>query len=195
MASGEIHFGAYGPFILGSQGKKVDADDLEKFWRDLARVKGTDGLRNAIGVYIAAIPIGASKQLRPVYIGKTDSGFKKRLSSRHSLFTLANETYTPRRLRIFFLARMKAEHGPFLRANKRPSGHKRVGLKSIKELEFLLIGKCVGARFELLNTQEKNFHEGLKVAGVFGKTSAGDEDAAATVSQMFRNTEILASPE
>ena len=62
---------------------------------------------------------------------------------------------------------------------------KLVKLKSIDRLEFLLIGECVRAGYDLLNIQEKRFHEGFHVAGILGHTTAGDPRAAAEVQKLF----------
>src|ERR1035441_5298669 len=186
MKSKGIHFGAYGPFIIGRQDEPVTSEDLKNFWE--AADHKHPGIARAKGVYIAAIWRGKNKRLYPVYIGKTDTRFKGRLTEKHHLFELA-KVYEPRRLRVFFLARMESEGGSFKLATRRKGGDGRgelVQSVSIQRLEFELIGKCVRAGFPLFNTQYKAFHTAFNVAGFVGKTRAGDRAAADEIRNLLK---------
>ena len=147
------HFKTLGPFELGTTSAPLEAKQLKQFWksRDV-------GLSDAIGIYV--LTVGSENGMRPVYIGKAEHGFRSRLKPSHDAFRKARQLYPDELLSILLIARVSTVRAEFVRKRKKDEG-----LKSIKDLEILLSRDCLSKGFELLNSKEKTFFQGLRVPG------------------------------
>jgi hypothetical protein len=61
------------------------------------------------------------------------------------------------------------------------------GLKSIDQLEFALIGTCIGLNSELLNKQEKRFHQSLCVPGYLNSAPSDRNSSAKALAKMLKS--------
>jgi hypothetical protein len=136
----------------------VDRASLTSLWKRANSEKA--GLSKGVGVYILAT--GNKNALTPWYVGKSDNGFKNRLSEKHHAYKLIARSQPNGSIYVFLLAKVSAktgalnkppkkkffEYGEDFRARRKPR-------KSISKLEFLLIGSCLGRNSELVNAKEK----------------------------------------
>ncbi len=87
-------------------------------------------------------------KLVPIYVGKTDRGFAKRLHT-HSIFKKIGEHYPDKDVHLFLIARVTPKSGKFITMKRRVTlAGERGGVKKSTantELEFLLIGSCLRA--------------------------------------------------
>jgi hypothetical protein len=127
-------------------------------------------------------------KLVPIYVGKTDRGFAKRLHT-HSIFKKIGEHYPDKDVHLFLIARVTPKSGKFITMKRRVTlAGERGGVKKSTantELEFLLIGSCLRANPALLNTQEKSFLDGLQVPGYFGTEAIPTSASEKLFSEML----------
>jgi hypothetical protein len=148
-------FKTFGPFDFPNT-SSVTNEDLKQFW---SSSNIDEGLVTAIGVYILCRKIGSNPP-KPWYVGRTDKGFRRRLKQhvRGGTFRRLDELAPNGKLQVFLIARTNPGGKSFKKKGKNL-------LKSIRMLEFLLIGMCLTRNKRLLNTSEKAFHKGLYVPG------------------------------
>ena len=149
-----IHFTTVGPFNLGRISAPIESRELKQFWLEIETEH--EGLSDAIGVYV--LMVGSGKTVRPVYVGKAEHGFRARLKPAHDAFRKARQNYVDESVSLLLLARVTSGKGKFVR--KRTEGET---LKSINDLEVLLIRDFLSKGFDLLNSKEKLFFQKLRV--------------------------------
>jgi hypothetical protein len=176
MAKG-IHFKPYGPFLLGKTLGPLEARDLGRFWAD--RDENAEGLSSAIGVYL--LLIGEKKDQRPIYIGRAEHGFKARLKSNHDAFRKARREYPKETLSILLLSRVSTTRAKLIRKRDKDES-----LKSIRDLEVLLIRECLLRNIELLNTSETVFFTNLVVPGYLHDVDSPKDGASKALHKMIR---------
>ena len=138
---------------------EVDKAHLSNFWGEIGRAS------EGIGCYVFGFRAG--KGYRPVYVGKTSSGFKYECFSEGKLHkydkALArNGKGTP----VMFLVIQKTTAG-------------RPNEKSIKELEKYLIESAYAKNPELLNVQHANKGKYFEIEGVLNYGKGKPSGAAA----------------
>ena len=160
-----MNFETYGPFAL----REWSNEARDELYADIEAAK--EGLQDSIGVYIVACKQGA--KLLPWYVGKTHNGFGIRLK-RHFFDGPFKTAYERNgNLSLFLIARAS----PNGRLKERKKGQPVKQLKSIDQLEFALIGTCLVQDPELLNKQEKTFHQSIIVPGYLNSPSREDKSA------------------
>jgi hypothetical protein len=172
------HFKTIGPFELGKTSESIEADHLKRFWSDTTQ-KNHAGLPDAIGVYLIAI--GSKSALQPIYVGKAEHGFRARLNPAHDAFRKARNKYKDETLSLLLIARVTPTRGKFLR--KRKEGKT---LKSINDLEVLLIRDCLTKGFDLINSKEKQFFQDLVVPGYLHDENSEATDGANCLRSIFQ---------
>jgi hypothetical protein len=173
------NFATYGPFPLELKNGRLDASITIDLWKKLR----TDqpGLENAIGIYILAIQQGKAAP-KPWYVGKTDSGFKSRLTRRHKLFQSLSKAPSIGSVHIFFLARVTPKTKKFMKA----SDVRRKGLRSIDSLESMLIGSCLSQNENILNVKKMSLYKELHVPGYINDKSDVVGPSALALRKMLK---------
>lgn len=147
-------FDTYGPFVMKTHDKE-GIDDL------FVQIRTAESrLQNAIGIYV--ISAKSSKGvLLPWYVGRTWNEFGNRIVQHYKAkkFAWLIDEFGP--ITFFLLPRAT----PKGRVKSATEKVRLNGLKSIRELEFMLIGTCLKLNPELLNKQEATFFNSLHVAG------------------------------
>ena len=147
---------------------------LDKLFSDAEAAKSD--LSRAMGVYIIVTRDKKGK-LTPWYVGKTDKGFRRRLTQHlksatlQALFTKPSIT-----VQVFLIARV-TNVGRIMKMKKRAKGKK--GLRSIDILELSLIGSCLNKNIDLINAKNATFHRIFHVPGYWNSLPK-DYDAAAS---------------
>lgn len=182
------HFKTIGPLELKRTAGHVDKIGLSAL-RERAHAE-EPGIARAVGVYVLATRKG--EVLTPWYVGKSDLGFKGRLSYNHHAFRLIAESQPKGSLYLFLFAKISAKTGAL---NKPPKKRfvergddfraRRKPRKSISTLEFLLIGSCLGRNPELVNAKERIFQEGLFVPGFFKDDRSDVSDSVVSLRKML----------
>jgi hypothetical protein len=163
-----MNFLTYGPFEF----EELSPEAIRQTFQDIdAAMKD---LQYAIGVYIFAVREG--KGFKPLYVGKTDRGFGGRIRKHLDDHRFDGHISKSERLNLFLIARATSPKKlkkvtPKMRESKK-------GMKSINELEFALIGSCIGLNSDLLNKSESTFHTKLHVPG-YWNSPVEERDAAA----------------
>ncbi|HEX3969546.1 MAG TPA: hypothetical protein VHW70_16365 [Edaphobacter sp.] len=171
-------FETYGPFILEREGVYVSRDALETFWDSVE--ENIRGLEGAIGVYLIAISNGNAVP-KPWYVGKTDRGFRRRLSQHaqhQKVFGLLHALAPRGTLEIYFLAKRTSSLKGF-----RSPAPKNVG--SINALEELLIGTCYSRNSQLLNVQKMSSYKKLRVPGYLNDKVGKPSKAASSFNRLL----------
>lgn len=177
-------FKTLGPFELKVENGQLDKTTLRAIW------KGNKGLRYGIGVYILTVQVG--KRLIPIYVGKTNRSFGSRLGQ-HSIFSKVSDSFEGKKLLLFLIPRVTSKKGDLVRAKRKfiENGEgirsQVKGLKSIDQLEFALIGTCIAQNENLLNKQEKTFHQGLIVPGYLNDESEELTESSSKLKRMLTN--------
>ena len=163
------HFKTIGPFELRRTRGIVSRASLEALWRE-ANAQEHGRLSRGVGVYVLAT--GTRESLVPCYVGKSDNGFKNRLSEKHHAFELISRSEPKGNLYIFLFAKASPKKGVLAKPPKKKFLEvgddfraRRKPRKSINKLEFLLIRSCLLRNPNLVNAKEKTFHAGLIVPG------------------------------
>lgn len=155
MAS--YNFGNYGPYKLERKGG-VTADDLNECLSTVEEEAAT--LLDAIGVHIFAVKSTKNSKLKPWYVGKTDKGFRKRLTTHQRSGTIFGDIAKKApngHLYVLLIPRLTP-------GNKfRKSAKKTLG--SINSLEDALIGSCLQVNPKLANASKTRFFRNLSVPG------------------------------
>ncbi len=186
-----IHFKTLGPFELKRTSGVVDNFGLTHLWEKANAVQ--EGLSKGVGVYLIAT--GRAGSLTPWYVGKSDGGFKGRLSENHHAFNLIAERQPKGNLYLFLFAKVSAKRGVLNKPLKKKNIERgddyrgsRKPRKSISKLEFLLIGSCMTRNPELVNAKEKIFHAGLIVPGYLNYDQGDLSDSALSLGKMLGTT-------
>jgi hypothetical protein len=185
------HFKTIGPLELKRTDGQVDRASLAALWtRANAEVPG---LSRAVGVYVLATRRG--NLLTPWYVGKSDNGFRNRLSEKHHAFDLIAASQRKGNLYLFLLAKVSVKKGVLAKPPKKKfeefgDGFKsrRKPRKSINKLEFLLIRSCLLRNPELVNAKEKTFYAGLVVPGYLGHEQEDLSNSAVSLAKMLDAT-------
>lgn len=192
-----VHFNTFGPFELKRKAGVVDHPSVVDLWHQLNDEK--KGLYKGVGVYVIATK--NSTGLIPWYVGKSDTGFKHRLSEKHHAFELIKAQAPKGNLYIFLFAKVTAKRASL---NKPPKKRmvvvddesdkfddvdelrgRRKPRKSIGKLEFLLIGSCLVRNPNLVNAKEKSFHSGLVVPGFLNYERTEVSEPVSNLRKMF----------
>ena len=152
----EYSFKTFGPFFLD----RSSLESKTSFKQLITSIEAEKGLANAIGVYLVAEK-GRNQVLRPVYVGKTDAGFTRRLKQHKKglLFTDPDEKQLPAFF-LFLIARVSPKTHAFLKPKKDHKKH-----DSIDHAEDLLIGACLLLNSKLRNEKKKLFLSGFDIPG------------------------------
>jgi hypothetical protein len=185
------HFKTVGPLELKRTVGRVDRVGLAALWkRANAEVPG---LARAVGVYVLATSKGDI--LTPWYVGKSDNGFKNRLSEKHHAFDLIADSQPKGNLYLFLLVKVSAKKGVLAKPPKKKFlefgdefKSRRKPRKSINRLEFLLIRSCLLCNPELVNAKEKTFYAGLVVPGYLNHEQDDLSDSAMSLARMLGTT-------
>jgi hypothetical protein len=172
-------FQTYGPFSLGSTSPDAPLKEsaMDQVWGQVESEKL--GLQDAIGIYILALKSGKSNPI-PWYVGKTDSGFRKRLTRRRRLFQALSKRSVHGEIMLFLLARRTARE-KFVRP--KDAGN---GLTSIEKLETMLIGSCLNRNPELLNMKKMSHFKGLRVPGYMNDNGQSNTKPAIQLRKMLK---------
>ncbi len=192
-----IHFKAFGPFEIGRTKGSLDPGALAGVWHRANAEK--KGLSKGVGVYVIAAKDG--KNLMPWYVGKSDTGFKNRLSEKHHAFSVIADSNANGNLYLFLFAKVTTKRGAlnkplrkkFIAVDDETDNFdeadglrsKRKTRRSIGKLEFLLIGRCLERNKELVNDKDKSFHAGLVVSGYLNDGDAEPSDTVQSLRRMF----------
>ncbi len=173
------HFLTFGPYALCDWGGSLEAKELKNFW---ARVDAAEGVKlsEAAGVYIIAINEG--KSLSPIYVGRAEHGFRSRLKPAHDAFRKASREYQGKPAVMLFIARATESKGQLVR--KRTTGET---LKSIRDLEVMLIRDFIRVGSHLLNIEEKLFFERLMVPGYWNDVNAPKTTGSKALRKMLHS--------
>ena len=168
-------FDTYGPFVL----KAHDDDSLDDLFAQIQ--KAEPRLQYGIGVYIVSAK-GETGAMIPWYVGRTWNEFGRRII-RHYKDKKFVKLFAHGPVNLFLLPR-STRKGKVKATTEKV---RRDGLKSIRQLEFALIGTCLKLNPALLNKQESTFHNSMHVAGYIDK---GPKDrnfpAAKALSKLLR---------
>ncbi len=179
-------FTTLGPYDLGPSTSEAPFDRLSELW-DSPRGKGGPIPRLATGVYVLAVKDRG--KLMPVYVGKSDRGFAKRLHS-HTIFSQVAKSYLGMTVYLFLLARVTPKKKSYVTMKKIErsdgEGFQVKRSRANTELEFMLIGSCLRLNPELLNLQGKTFMEGLKVPGFLGRPDSKETRSAIAFEAMMK---------
>jgi hypothetical protein len=173
----KIPFATMGPFPIGRASEPIESRELKRFWREVEAEH--EGLSGAIGVYV--LMIGSQNAFRPVYVGKAEHGFQARLIPGHDAFRKVRNEYKDESISLLLLARVTPGRGGFVR--KREKGE---SLKSIQDLEVLIIRDFVTKGFDLLNSKEKQFFEALVVPGYLHDEGTAESAGAACFRKLLQ---------
>jgi len=197
-----IHFKTFGPFEISRTKGSLDRGTLSDVWRRANAEK--KGLSKGVGVYVIAAKDG--QILMPWYVGKSDTGFKNRLSEKHHAFSVIKESRVKGNLYLFLFAKVTSKRG----ALNKPLKKKFIvvdedidnfddadGLRarrklrpSIRKLEFLLIGRCLERNRELVNDKDKSFHTGLIVSGYLNDEDTEPSDTIQSLRRMLAGQKV-----
>jgi hypothetical protein len=191
------HFKPFGPFEISRTDETLAPDALADMWQHANAQR--KGLSKGIGVYIIAA--GDGKTLTPWYVGKSDTGFKSRLSEKHHAFNVIAESKARGNLYLFLLAKVSTKRGTLSKPLKKKLidadddvyksdeadglRSRRRSRRSIGKLEFLLIGRCLERNPELVNDKDKSFHAGLVVSGYLNDRNAEPSDTVRSLRIML----------
>ena len=185
------HFKTIGPLELKRTAGHVDRVSLAALWARANAVEA--GLARAVGVYVIATSKGGI--LTPWYVGKSDNGFKNRLSEKHHAFNLIANSQPKGSLYLFLLAKVSSKKGVLAKPPKKKFVEfgdefksRRKPRKSINKLEFLLIRSCLLRNTELVNAKEKTFYAGLVVPGYLSDEQNDLSDSAMSLAKMLRTS-------
>lgn len=167
-------FDTYGPFPM----ERHDQHAFDELFK-LIKAQRED-LQYGIGVYIVAAK-DSKGSLLPYYVGRTENEFGSRLVQ-HFRAQKFVPLFENGPISIFLLPRA-TPRGRIRKANEQI---KHDGLKSIRQLEFTLIGACLKLNRALMNKQEARFHDSMHVAG-FIDAGPTDRDfpAAQALSELL----------
>ena len=174
-----MNFLTFGPFEL----EEISAVAVDKLFGVVNAEKG--GLADAIGVYIFAKRSGRGK-LIPLYVGKTDRGFFRRIRPFLDKERFAGSLSKGDRINIFLIAHATSSKKlkkvtPKMRDSQR-------GMKSIDQLEFALIGSCIELNPELINKRESRFLRTLHVPGYWNSPAQERDASAKKLAAMLKIT-------
>jgi hypothetical protein len=182
------HFKTIGPLELKRSVGLVDRLGLSALWTQANAME--PGLARAVGVYILATSKG--DMLTPWYVGKSDNGFRNRLSEKHHAFKLIKNSHPKGSLYLFLFAKVSAKKGVLAKPPKKKFVEfgdefksRRKPRKSINKLEFLLIRSCLLRNPELVNAKEKTFYAGLVVPGYLNHEQDEPSDSAVSLASML----------
>ena len=168
-------FDTYGPFVL----KAHDGDSLDELF---LQIKAADPkLQYGIGVYIISAPDEKGVMI-PWYVGRTWNEFGSRLVQHFKAEKFIG-LFGHGPINLFLLPRATPKGKVKAATEKIRQG----GLRSIRQLEFALIGTCLKLNPRLLNKQDATFHSSMHVAGYLDN---GPEDrdfpAAQALSKLLK---------
>jgi hypothetical protein len=182
-------FRTFGPYELCREFGKVTRKSLKSFWERVSAESGFEDLPKGMGVYVLSTKIGKEK-FRPWYVGLTR---KQTFGSRfyqhghnkpNSPFVRLAEHRRKGSVYVFLLPRTTSP----TKLMKSTVGEKKRKTKvnSIRELEFMLIGRCWAVNKDLLNVSEKTFQAGLTVPGVVNYKLKRSDKAASIFAAMIQ---------
>ncbi len=146
-------FDTYGPFVL----KAHDNDSLDELFAQIQDAEPK--LQYGIGVYIVSAEDETGAMI-PWYVGRTWNEFGSRIMQHYKANKFA-PLFAHGAVNLFLLPRAT----PKGKVKSATDKVRRAGLKSIRQLEFALIGTCLKLNPSLLNKQEATFHSSMHVAG------------------------------
>jgi hypothetical protein len=183
------HFKTIGPLKLRRTAGQVDRDCLVAFWKQVNSMEH-GRLSKAVGVYVLATRKG--DVLTPWYVGKSDNGFKSRLSENHHAFQLIANSQPKGSLYLFLFAKVSPKKGVLAGPPKKKFLEfgddvktRRKPRRSINKLEFLLIHTCLLRNPNLVNEKEKKFYAGLVVPGYLYREQDKLSDSAVSLGKML----------
>jgi len=173
------NFLTLGPFEVTQLGQPLETKELKALW---ARIDGErKGLSAATGVYVFAI--GSPKNLTAIYVGRAEHGFRSRLRPNHDAFRKAQLNHGGEGLFLLLIPRVTKARNEFVR--KREKDEK---LKSIRDLEILLLRDFMRSGARLLNSSEKIFFEKLVVPGYLHDQGEELNQGSIALKKMLRVT-------
>lgn len=166
-------FDTYGPFTL----RMHDIGSIDALFQEIATDPTAD-IEHGKGVYIVAAS-NADGVVVPWYVGRTFRQFGSRLKEHFEGYRFV-ELAGYGEVMFFFLALVR--NGVIVQ--RRPNENQK---HAIRYLELLLIGTSLKLNPQLLNKQQKRFHQDLHVAGYIDNGPAErDFPAAQALSKLLK---------
>jgi hypothetical protein len=172
-------FEPYGPFKVPIEDGRVAVTKLNEFWK--LEVDGKhQGLKDAVGCYIFATRNGGSSI--PWYVGKTEKASFK------------NEAFQPSKRESYQDAIKNSKNGVselYLIAKITPAdkfrraSRSKIGVRSIRKLEELLIGTCLPKNHDLLNKSLAKNLKKIQVPGYMNDSRENRSTAAKNLAKLL----------
>jgi hypothetical protein len=169
-------FKSYGPFKVPIEDGRVAVTN--KFWREVDTKH--PGLQNAVGCYIFATP--AQGSALPWYVGKTEkASFKKEAFQppKLKLYQKALNGQKREMSELYLIAKITPAD-KFRRASKN-----KVGVRSIRKLEELLIGVCLLKNSELVNKSLAKNLKNIQVPGYMNDADIERSQGAENLAKLL----------
>ena len=153
----------YGPFEIpmleGEFKKRIDKEDISKFWRDVRSVD--TGLESACGCYILSIKTNSKE--KPWYVGKAQSqSFSEECFTYHKIVHYHDALEKSKgKPMMYFLARM-TDTGRMSRPSKTKTGH-----AEIDDVERMFITMGYQRNKDIRNSKGTRNAENLVIEGFY----------------------------
>jgi hypothetical protein len=170
-------FKPFGPFKMPVNGFVIDKKKKSKLWEEVEEKR--QGLSDAVGCYVFAIQT-IRGSVKPWYVGKAEkSSFRKETTTAGKQLKLVEALQRhEKRIPVLYLLAKETTGGRLAKPGKN-------GSSSIRALEEILIGTCLGKNSKLLNIQKTKHYKNIEVPGYMNESRGARSTSARNLANLL----------